>query len=172
MNHRLHLLAALTALALVGCAPQAPQPAPGVDSPASSEAPESPIPRSETLAVPRSAEAVQGTAVGLQQLKPEVPAGKEGVDHDMPGMKHGTAETPHIAPATKPGENAALSAPRWTPTTVPTSPPSAATVYTCKMHPKVISNTPGECPICGMKLVPKLPASQAAHEDHQHGGQP
>jgi hypothetical protein len=26
--------------------------------------------------------------------------------------------------------------------------------YTCPMHPSVKSNEPGECPICGMNLVP------------------
>lgn len=28
-------------------------------------------------------------------------------------------------------------------------------VYTCPMHPEVVSNEPGNCPKCGMKLVPK-----------------
>ncbi len=28
-------------------------------------------------------------------------------------------------------------------------------LYTCGMHPHVISEEPGDCPICGMKLVPK-----------------
>lgn len=28
-------------------------------------------------------------------------------------------------------------------------------LYTCGMHPEVISTEPGYCPICGMKLVPK-----------------
>jgi hypothetical protein len=28
-------------------------------------------------------------------------------------------------------------------------------IYTCPMHPEVISNEPGECPTCGMKLVPE-----------------
>ncbi len=32
---------------------------------------------------------------------------------------------------------------------------SPATVYTCPMHPEVISAEPGSCPKCGMKLVPK-----------------
>ncbi|MFZ6023106.1 MAG: heavy metal-binding domain-containing protein [Bacteroidota bacterium] len=28
-------------------------------------------------------------------------------------------------------------------------------VYTCSMHPEVISSTPGKCPKCGMDLVKK-----------------
>ena len=28
------------------------------------------------------------------------------------------------------------------------------TLYTCGMHPRVIQNKPGNCPICGMKLTP------------------
>ena len=31
------------------------------------------------------------------------------------------------------------------------------TVYTCPMHPEVISETQGSCPICGMDLVPMNP---------------
>lgn len=27
--------------------------------------------------------------------------------------------------------------------------------YTCPMHPEVVSKEPGNCPKCGMKLVPK-----------------
>jgi membrane fusion protein, copper/silver efflux system len=30
-----------------------------------------------------------------------------------------------------------------------------AVVYTCPMHPQVISDKPGKCPICGMNLVKK-----------------
>jgi multidrug efflux pump subunit AcrA (membrane-fusion protein) len=33
--------------------------------------------------------------------------------------------------------------------------------YHCPMHPTYVSDKPGDCPICGMKLVP-IPASQAA----------
>jgi RND family efflux transporter MFP subunit len=37
-------------------------------------------------------------------------------------------------------------------------------LYTCGMHPQVIRNKPGNCPICGMKLTPirKQPAATAA----------
>lgn len=31
--------------------------------------------------------------------------------------------------------------------------PALKTLYTCGMHPEVISDTPGNCPKCGMKLV-------------------
>jgi multidrug efflux pump subunit AcrA (membrane-fusion protein) len=32
--------------------------------------------------------------------------------------------------------------------------PTAKTLYTCGMHPQVIQDKPGNCPICGMKLTP------------------
>ena len=35
----------------------------------------------------------------------------------------------------------------------PELPPGAAVVYTCPMHADVISNEPGRCPKCGMKLM-------------------
>jgi hypothetical protein len=33
------------------------------------------------------------------------------------------------------------------------------TLYTCGMHPQVIQDHPGNCPICGMKLTPIRRAS-------------
>jgi len=38
-----------------------------------------------------------------------------------------------------------------------------ATKYTCPMHPSVIQDGPGKCPICGMDLVPK---SQSSGDDN------
>src|SRR5512138_1430483 len=31
--------------------------------------------------------------------------------------------------------------------------PEANVFYTCSMHPQIMQNTPGDCPICGMKLI-------------------
>ncbi len=42
-----------------------------------------------------------------------------------------------------------------TPAVKDTAIKTAAVVYTCKMHPEVISDKPGKCPKCGMELVKK-----------------
>ncbi|HUU56206.1 MAG TPA: efflux RND transporter periplasmic adaptor subunit [bacterium] len=43
-------------------------------------------------------------------------------------------------------------------------------VYTCPMHPYYTSDRPGECPICGMDLVPvKAKDEHAGHESHAAG---
>jgi P-type Cu+ transporter len=38
----------------------------------------------------------------------------------------------------------------------------AGTVYTCRMHPEVRLDHPGNCPKCGMKLVPVKAGAQAS----------
>ena len=50
--------------------------------------------------------------------------------------------------------------------------------YTCPMHPEVITDHPGNCPKCGMKLVPKKAETKAklkgnareSRDMHQHHG--
>jgi len=37
-------------------------------------------------------------------------------------------------------------------------------LYSCGMHPEVISDEPGDCPICGMKLTPIKSTAQSAAE--------
>lgn len=38
--------------------------------------------------------------------------------------------------------------------------PAAAIRYTCPMHPEIVQDKPGDCPICGMSLVVQAPAAQ------------
>ncbi|MFW6353961.1 MAG: heavy metal-binding domain-containing protein, partial [Verrucomicrobiota bacterium] len=33
-------------------------------------------------------------------------------------------------------------------------PPSADETWTCSMHPQILQPDPGDCPICGMDLIP------------------
>lgn len=44
----------------------------------------------------------------------------------------------------------------------------ANVVYTCTMHPEVISDKPGKCPKCNMDLVQKDKESTEDHNGHQH----
>ncbi len=41
-----------------------------------------------------------------------------------------------------------------------------APVYTCPMHPEIIRDKPGRCPLCGMNLVPAGAGGGHGHEDH------
>jgi multidrug efflux pump subunit AcrA (membrane-fusion protein) len=45
------------------------------------------------------------------------------------------------------------------------------TLYTCGMHPQIIQDHPGNCPICGMKLTPirKQPAANSATQNPSPG---
>lgn len=53
---------------------------------------------------------------------------------------------------------------------------AASTQYYCPMHPQVVQDQPGECPICSMSLVPKEGSAKAkpkkepaeSHEGHRH----
>ena len=36
--------------------------------------------------------------------------------------------------------------------------------YTCPMHPEIVSDAPGACPLCGMALEPMLPSDEPSEE--------
>jgi hypothetical protein len=152
------LLATAGMALVVGCAAVPAQPKPGPESPTNPNAAEAPLPTpSQTLAIADAAKPPIATDPAL--LTPE----SKGREHE-----HGAPSMRHDVPATQPGENAALSAPRFTPTTGPATSP--ATKYTCAMHPEVVSDQPGKCPKCGMKLVPKKLQPAASHDHDAKGG--
>jgi FtsP/CotA-like multicopper oxidase with cupredoxin domain len=63
---------------------------------------------------------------------------------------------------------------------MPTAEGEGPVTYTCPMHPEVVSEQPGHCPDCGMKLLPAQLVAEAGgghsheghheHHDHSHGG--
>lgn len=64
------------------------------------------------------------------------------------------------------GLNAYLMFSRTSPKATDRKATETSQLYTCGMHPEVIQEGPGTCPICGMDLVP-LNAPAAASETHQ-----
>ncbi|MFH5854582.1 heavy metal-binding domain-containing protein, partial [Clostridium perfringens] len=41
--------------------------------------------------------------------------------------------------------------------------------YTCPMHPEIMQDKPGNCPKCGMNLVPvDAKEKEYSHSQHQH----
>jgi FtsP/CotA-like multicopper oxidase with cupredoxin domain len=62
---------------------------------------------------------------------------------------------------------------------MPTAEGEGPVTYTCPMHPEVVSEQPGHCPDCGMKLLPAQLVAEAGgghsheghheHHDHSHG---
>jgi FtsP/CotA-like multicopper oxidase with cupredoxin domain len=63
---------------------------------------------------------------------------------------------------------------------MPTAEGEGPVTYTCPMHPEVVSEQPGHCPDCGMKLLPAQLVAEAGgghsheghheHHEHSHGG--
>lgn len=49
----------------------------------------------------------------------------------------------------------------------PLPPSTEKTLYTCSMHSQVIQDHPGECPICGMQLVPVRKETTSHDRDRQ-----
>jgi Cu(I)/Ag(I) efflux system membrane fusion protein len=56
-------------------------------------------------------------------------------------------------------------------TTAETKVEKAADIYTCPMHPTIVSHSPGHCPICGMTLVKRVGPSAATEPAADHGVQ-
>jgi Cu(I)/Ag(I) efflux system membrane fusion protein/cobalt-zinc-cadmium efflux system membrane fusion protein len=80
-------------------------------------------------------------------------SGHEGMDMSRPmtGQKIAPGKPETKAQEMAPGQEMKMD------TSQQQSPvkPAVKQLYTCVMHPEVLSDKPGNCPKCGMKLVPK-----------------
>jgi hypothetical protein len=130
--------AAVSIISIGACASE-PQPRPTALDPSNPAAPESaalPVAVLSPSAVLPTAVA-QHTEEGVVEA-PKAPSkgAKNGHVHEISASEHDNAKAAEGGKAGK----------------------QPVTLYTCPMHPEVISDKPGRCPKCGMKLVPKEPA--------------
>jgi Heavy metal binding domain len=93
---------------------------------------------------------VIGCATSPQVELPELPAGH-------PARAEDSSISRSVAPRLVEDETTRGTASRLKGDEVPANPPLESTPakvsYTCPMHPEIHRDGPGDCPICGMKLV-------------------
>lgn len=132
------VVAAFLTVPVAGCASE-PKPRPTTLDPSNPAAPESPPLAVAALTQTGNLPSPEAQSASDRDKTPVAPA---------PGAEHDHDHRASAAPTDKdkPGEGEKAGKP-------------PATVYTCPMHPEVISDKPGRCPKCGMKLVPKQPAA-------------
>jgi hypothetical protein len=111
-------------------------------------------PRAATAPLPKVAQALD-PAFDPAAGNPAPPAATGAHDaHQGHGSAHDHAEHEHppAAPAAPSG-----SAPKPPLDKPKEKAPASPEVWTCPMHPEIRKSEPGNCPICGMKLVPAKP---------------
>ena len=155
-------LALIGAAALMaGCAAQPNPKALSLADPANPQAPEAPV---ESSAAPLALEPPPAAAVS-DMGSPAPSAGNPMKHMDMKGMDMKGMEMPGMSGMGE-GQKPAATQPSQTAPDMgemhhhshpgsTTQPAATQALYTCKMHPQVVSDHPGKCPICGMKLVAK-----------------
>ena len=130
MSHSSRLVSASLAFALVllgACSPSAAPVSQSATDPSNPSAPEGPA---AAVAAPAPPSVTSASAPGDAHA---------GHSHD----DHGGATPTTSTSSTTASASAASAA------------PSQGVTYVCPMHPEVTSATPGVCPKCNMKLVPK-----------------
>ena len=148
---RSYIAAASLALCASGCAssqiPSDPQ------HPASPDAPQAPLPPvGEALAEPDEPETMGATS----------PAGHShesgnASDTVQTATPDGSQDASHVGNSgSVPAPTTAAHAGHGAPASA-TREDKEAQRWTCPMHPEVMQSQPGNCPKCGMKLVPATP---------------
>ena len=129
--------AAVMTVPALGCASQ-PKPRPTALDPSNPAAPESP---------PLAVTALGSSSPNLSSATPEAASSRDAKPPS--GAEHGHSHE-GSPPAADKDENMTSEGGK--------KGKQPVTIYTCPMHPEVISDKPGRCPKCGMTLVPKEPA--------------
>ena len=97
---------------------------------------------------PGHAAARSGTLMLSRALRPEHDVQEDTTDHERPPHAGHAGHETHI---TSSGPNTeSIESP-----SSPASEEASGATYVCPMHPEIIREEAGKCPICGMKLVPK-----------------
>ncbi len=63
------------------------------------------------------------------------------------------------------GEGRCGHAMKHDPAPQPAATTKTGTKYTCPMHPEIVRDGPGNCPICGMALEPVTPAADEGENE-------
>lgn len=149
-------VAILAASLFVGCSAPVMPPL-SSDHPASPDAAEAPLPpASTTLSL---AEGVPVDPVAGQTPASSGHAGHGDDDH------HSNADDGDTPSVTQPHHDDRAVTPK--PGASATQPAEQA-FYSCSMHPEVVSDKPGKCPKCGMKLIKKTLPDAGDGGRHEH----
>lgn len=124
------------------------------------------------LAFSLLASAFLGACVRAPSIDASHPASPEATAASLPALSRTLADegrAPAAQPPAMKTEAPAHEHERETGGAAPAAPSQVKrALYTCPMHPQIVRDKPGECPICGMTLVPKPEPAAKKGETHVH----
>ncbi len=133
MIPRILIIGALSVLA-VGCSQPSAFRSVSANDPTNISAVEAPLPLASKTLQAVAAQPPSDSMMPAAATQPDMQQNTPRMDHGMKSDMDGMSNMQHP---------------------MPVSAPVAGQLYTCRMHPQVVSDKEGNCPICGMKLVLK-----------------